>query len=128
MRAADAPSRSTETAPYVCPLMVLVAYPVTCARSDQVSGPGALSLSMRNPPTPATTSTTATTARIRLYIVMTIGRSGEAAGARVIREVKRSHTLRSSRAITIRWIWLVPSKICGTFASRMYRSTGKSRV
>ena len=30
--------------------------------------------------------------------------------------------------MTMRWIWLVPSKICGTFASRMYRSTGKSRV
>ena len=36
--------------------------------------------------------------------------------------------LRSSRAMTMRWIWLVPSKICGTLASRMYRSTGKSRV
>jgi hypothetical protein len=69
----------------VRPLIVLVAYPVTRARSDQVSGPGALSLSMKNPPTPATTSTAATTARIRLYIVMTIGRSWEAAGARVIR-------------------------------------------
>ncbi len=33
-----------------------------------------------------------------------------------------------SRPMTIRWIWLVPSKICITFASRMYRSTGKSRV
>ncbi len=32
------------------------------------------------------------------------------------------------RAMTIRWIWLVPSKICITFASRMNRSTGKSRV
>jgi hypothetical protein len=27
--------------------------------------------------------------------------------------------LRSSRAMTMRWIWLVPSKICGTLASRM---------
>jgi hypothetical protein len=26
---------------------------------------------------------------------------------------------RSSRAMTMRWIWFVPSKICGTFASRM---------
>ncbi len=30
--------------------------------------------------------------------------------------------------MTRRWIWLVPSKICMTFASRMKRSTGKSRV
>src|SRR4029453_17127286 len=28
--------------------------------------------------------------------------------------------------MTTRWIWLVPSKICSTFASRMYRSTGWS--
>ena len=35
---------------------------------------------------------------------------------------------RSSLAMTMRWIWLVPSKICGTLASRMYRSTGKSLV
>ena len=33
----------------------------------------------------------------------------------------------SARLMTMRWIWLVPSKICMTFASRMYRSTGKSR-
>ena len=26
---------------------------------------------------------------------------------------------RSSRAMTMRWIWFVPSKICGTLASRM---------
>jgi hypothetical protein len=32
------------------------------------------------------------------------------------------------RAITMRWIWLVPSKICMIFASRIYLSTGKSRV
>ena len=36
--------------------------------------------------------------------------------------------LPSERLITILWIWLVPSKICVTFASRMNRSTGKSRV
>ena len=34
----------------------------------------------------------------------------------------------SCRAMIIRWIWFVPSKICITLASRMYRSTGKSRV
>jgi hypothetical protein len=33
-----------------------------------------------------------------------------------------------SRLMTIRWIWLVPSKICITLVSRMYRSTGKSVV
>lgn len=32
--------------------------------------------------------------------------------------------LKSERPITRRWIWLVPSKICSTLASRMYRSTG----
>jgi hypothetical protein len=32
------------------------------------------------------------------------------------------------RATTIRWIWFVPSTICRTFASRMYRSAGKSTV
>ncbi|GAA2814623.1 hypothetical protein GCM10019017_70470 [Streptomyces showdoensis] len=34
----------------------------------------------------------------------------------------------SWRLMTSRWIWLVPSKICMILASRMYRSTGKSRV
>ena len=34
----------------------------------------------------------------------------------------------SPRLITSRWIWLVPSKICITLASRMKRSTGKARV
>ena len=37
-------------------------------------------------------------------------------------------SLLSDREITNRWIWLVPSKICITLASRMYRSTGKSLV
>ena len=32
------------------------------------------------------------------------------------------------RLMTRRWIWLVPSKICMTLVSRMYRSTGKSVV
>ncbi len=32
------------------------------------------------------------------------------------------------RLMTSRWIWLVPSKICITLASRMKRSTGKSLV
>ncbi|WP_146607281.1 NUDIX domain-containing protein [Spongiactinospora gelatinilytica] len=38
----------------------------------------------------------------------------------------RDQSLASAREITSRWIWLVPSTICSTFASRMYRSTGKS--
>src|ERR1700677_3123187 len=71
MRAADSPFSSTETAPVVRPLTLLVAYPVTCAWSAHGEGPTALSLSMKNPPTPATTRTTPTTARTRLYIVMT---------------------------------------------------------
>ena len=37
-------------------------------------------------------------------------------------------SLPSERLITRRWIWLVPSKIWVTLASRMKRSTGKSRV
>ena len=32
------------------------------------------------------------------------------------------------RAMTSRWIWFVPSKICMTLASRIIRSTGKSCV
>ena len=40
----------------------------------------------------------------------------------------RLRELSSPRPITRRWIWLVPSKICITLASRMKRSTGKSRV
>ena len=36
--------------------------------------------------------------------------------------------LKRSRLITSRWIWLVPSKIWVTLASRMYRSAGNSRV
>ena len=32
----------------------------------------------------------------------------------------------NDRPITMRWTWLVPSTICSTLASRMYRSTGKS--
>ena len=39
----------------------------------------------------------------------------------------RGHRSRS-RPITIRWIWLVPSKIWVTLASRNSRSTGYSRV
>ncbi len=39
----------------------------------------------------------------------------------------RRHRSRS-RPITIRWIWLVPSKIWVTLASRKSRSTGYSRV
>lgn len=35
---------------------------------------------------------------------------------------------RILRAITTRWIWLVPSTICITFASRIYRSTLYSLV
>jgi len=31
---------------------------------------------------------------------------------------------RSSRAMTTRWIWLVPSKIWVSLASRIMRSTG----
>ena len=36
--------------------------------------------------------------------------------------------LARSRLMTRRWIWLVPSNICMTLTSRMYRSTGKSLV
>src|SRR5215472_10422224 len=32
----------------------------------------------------------------------------------------------SARPMTIRWIWLVPSTICSTLASRISRSAGKS--
>src|SRR5436305_13754120 len=42
--------------------------------------------------------------------------------------LRRGQPETSDLLITSRWIWLVPSKICVTFASRMYRSTGKSRV
>jgi hypothetical protein len=35
---------------------------------------------------------------------------------------------RTWRLMTSRWIWLVPSKIWVTLASRMYRSAGKSCV
>ena len=34
----------------------------------------------------------------------------------------------SDLAITRRWIWLVPSTICSTLASRLKRSAGKSVV
>ena len=52
-------------------------------------------------------------------------RRGHGASARPMRPAS---PLASERAITIRWIWLVPSKICITLASRMKRSTGKSFV
>ena len=42
--------------------------------------------------------------------------------------IRPEPSLPSERLITIRWIWLVPSKIWVTLASRMNRSTGKSRV
>ena len=40
----------------------------------------------------------------------------------------RLRELCNPRPMTSRWIWFVPSKICITLASRMKRSTGKSRV
>ena len=36
----------------------------------------------------------------------------------------RCHHFSRSRAITTRWIWFVPSKICASLASRIMRSTG----
>ena len=33
-----------------------------------------------------------------------------------------------ARPISMRWTWFVPSTICSAFASRMYRSTGYSRM
>src|SRR5690606_28443591 len=38
----------------------------------------------------------------------------------------RTQPRANAREMISRWIWLVPSTICSTFASRMYRSTGWS--
>ena len=55
-------------------------------------------------------------------------RDGAGAGDAAVVAAARQRPLASARLMTMRWIWLVPSKICMTFASRMYRSNGKSSV
>ncbi|GLW08163.1 hypothetical protein Misp01_32930 [Microtetraspora sp. NBRC 13810] len=43
-----------------------------------------------------------------------------------LRSAGDRHSLVIARPMTSRWIWFVPSTICSTLASRMYRSAGKS--
>ena len=88
---------------------------------DRAQEPGEASMSTSRP------ALTAAPARGRSRDALS-GRSRRGMESCWSRHAQQGRQRSRSRPITIRWIWLVPSKIWVTLASRNSRSTGYSRV